>query len=103
MLDHDAIRCAYPEIRLIDDDRGCFSADGSAVTVDPTRVAAERARLDAEAANNAYRSARARAYPPIGDQLDALYHAVAEDPALKATFSLWVSSIESVKAAHPKP
>lgn len=43
-----------------------------------------------------YRRLRAAAYPPIGDQLDALWKGGAEAEAMKA-------QILAVKAAYPKP
>ena len=42
------------------------------------------------------RDARRSAYPPIGDQLDALWKGGAEMAAMK-------QKIDDVKSAHPKP
>jgi len=53
-------------------------------------------RLDAEEIATQYQRDRAAAYPPIGDQLDALYHA-GVFPADMAAL------IAAVKSAHPKP
>ena len=33
MLDHEAIRKAYPDAVVIDDDTGAFKADGSQITL----------------------------------------------------------------------
>lgn len=44
----------------------------------------------------AYRTERAAAYPPVGDQLDALFKAGLFPPELAA-------QIQAVKDAHPKP
>lgn len=44
----------------------------------------------------AYRDQRAAEYPPIGDQLDALWKGGAEQAAMK-------SQIEAVKLKYPKP
>lgn len=44
----------------------------------------------------AYRAARAAAYPPITDQLDALWKGGTEAAAM-------LERIRAVKAAHPKP
>jgi hypothetical protein len=43
----------------------------------------------------AYREKRAAEYPPVGDQLDALWKGGADAAAMKAT-------IESIKAKYPK-
>jgi hypothetical protein len=62
---------------------------------DPTEVEAEMLRLDAEEVANAYRGNRSAAYPPIGDQLDALYHAGVFPADMEA-------QIQAVKDAYPK-
>jgi hypothetical protein len=43
-----------------------------------------------------YREKRAREYPPIGDQLDALWKGGADATAMKAV-------VDAVKAKYPKP
>ena len=45
---------------------------------------------------NEYRKDRAAAYPAIGDQLDALFHAGVFPPEMAA-------QIQAVKDAYPKP
>ncbi len=67
------------------------------VDTPPTKeqVLAEVSRLEAEQAANAYKAQRAREYPPIGDQLDALYHAGVFPPEMAA-------QIEAVKNKYPK-
>jgi len=56
---------------------------------------AEIARLQAEALDNAYKGKRAAEYPPIGDQLDALWKGGAEAEAMLA-------KVQAVKAKYPK-
>ena len=53
------------------------------------------ALITAEAAN-AYKQKRREAYPDIGDQLDALFHAGVFPEEMAA-------QLQAVKAAHPKP
>jgi len=43
-----------------------------------------------------------RKYPKIGDQLDALFHAIDSDPDLKNKFSKFHSMIKEVKDDNPK-
>jgi hypothetical protein len=57
-------------------------------------IDAEVTRLQAEYDAQAY--ARARQYPSIGDQLDALFHAGVFPAEMAAT-------LQAVKDAHPKP
>lgn len=50
---------------------------------------------------DSYVSRRANAYPPIADQLDALWHAM--DQGLLPKIEPMYSSILAVKQKHPKP
>jgi hypothetical protein len=56
-------------------------------------VLAEVERLKVEAAANAYKEKRAKAYPSIVDQLDTLYH---------GGFDAWKATIDAVKNQYPK-
>ncbi len=47
-----------------------------------------------------YRTRRARAYPPIAEQLDALWHAM--DDGRLAKVAAFYDPIAAVKAANPK-
>lgn len=56
------------------------------------------------AINVDYRAKRREAYPPIGDQLDALWKALAADPsAIPAPAAEMLIKIQSVKQQIPKP
>ena len=37
-LDHDAIRKAYPEAAIVDDETGAFKEDGTEITLDQTLI-----------------------------------------------------------------
>ena len=71
---------------------------GEQVEIDltPAEVAsAEAATLAWEQRPNQYRTLRATAYPPIGDQLDDLFRQGAFSPEMAA-------QLKAVKTAHPK-
>ena len=76
--------------------------DGDTVTVTRTAVAKTEAELA-----SAYRDARRDAYPPLGDQLDALWKELnyrrlqGEDLVQDADDML--GAVLAVKQAHPKP
>tara|TARA_R110000823_G_C15748201_1_gene481600 strand:- start:28 stop:321 length:294 start_codon:yes stop_codon:yes gene_type:complete len=65
-----------------------------------TTTDAENSAIDAELvrlqALEDYQAPRKAAYPSVGDQLDALFHAGVFDDTMTAT-------IQAVKDAHPKP
>jgi hypothetical protein len=59
------------------------------------QIQAEIIRLENETTANAYKAKRAKEYPAIGDQLDALFHAGVFPPEMAAT-------IQAVKDKYPK-
>jgi len=67
------------------------------VQTEPTQaeINAEITRLQAEYDSNQYQRDRASAYPPIGDQLDMIYHAGLGGDAFQA-------AISAVKQEYPK-
>jgi len=93
-----AIRNTHPSIVKIvyHDPIEAFDASEKPVAIDMGLVATEIAVLEAAEYKVAYRGLRAMAYPPIGDQLDALWKGGAEQAAMKAR-------IDKVKADYPKP
>ena len=107
MLDHEAIRKAYPDVVSINDATGAFDKDDKPVTLEQSKIDAARTTLDAEAAAVKYKTDRTRngstTYPAIGDQLDLLWHAIDADTDLKSKFSAFYNSIKEVKDANPKP
>ena len=100
-LDHDAIRKAYPEAAIVDDETGAFKEDGTEITLDQTLIDAARVELD----KLNYRTDRTEngstVYASFGDQLDMLY---ADMLAGKLdTTGTWATHIKAVKDANPKP
>ena len=87
MNKHDAIYKTYPAIVTIRGDEA-FDADGNAVTYDEAAV---QAYIDA----NAYIAKRQAEYPPIGDQLDALWK--GGDAAAEM-----LAKVQAVKTKYPK-
>ena len=65
-MNHKAIYKLYPQVVTVDDTAGAFDKDGNKVEID---LAAVNAWQDIDA----YKAKRAAEYPPIGDQLDALW------------------------------
>ncbi len=87
-MNHKAIYALYPTVVSVDDTAGAFNAQGNKVEVD---LAAVNAWVDPEA----YIAKRVKEYPPIGDQLDALWkggEAAAE----------MLAKVQAVKAKYPK-
>ena len=83
----DALRTLYPNIVTTNGDIA-YDADGNEVAYDKAAV---QAYVDA----HAYIAKRAAEYPPIGDQLDALWKGGAEAEAMLA-------KVQAVKQKYPK-
>jgi len=86
-MSHEAIFILNPNIKVIRGDIA-YDADGNEVAYDKAAV---QAYVDA----HAYIAKRASEYPPIGDQLDALWKGGAEAEAMLA-------KVQAVKNKYPK-
>lgn len=105
MLDHEAIRKAYPDAVTVDDGTGAFKADGSKINLVQSKIDTARTTLNAEAAAVKYKTDRttdgSTTYDTIGNQLDMLY---ADMLAGKLdTTGTWATHIKNVKDSNPKP
>lgn len=86
-MNHEAVYALYSNVVIINDTTA-YDADGNEVTVDMTAV-------DAWVNPNQYQRDRAKEYPSIGDQLDALFHAGVFPEEMAA-------AIQAVKDKYPK-
>ena len=94
-MNHQAIYNTHPNVVSINDSTGCFDKDGNPVAITQSLVDEEVARMEAERLATEYQRQRAAEYPPIGDQLDALFHAgvFPEEMAAK---------LQAIKNKYPK-
>ncbi len=90
--DHEAIRKAYPNVFMIDDDTNTIvDADEKPVTINQSLVDAARVELN----KLLYQNDRASEYPDWQSQLDYIYHNGLDK---------WKTDIvDPVKAKYPKP
>ena len=87
-MNHNAIRAIYPQVVIIDDGEGAFDKDGNKVEIDLVLV-------NAWQDPDTYKFARAKEYPSIGDQLDALWK--GGDAAAEM-----LAKVQAVKVKYPK-
>lgn len=90
---HQAIYNTHPKAKSVHDNGGAFDIDGNPVEIDESLVAKETVKLQAEYKSKEYQ--QLRKYPPIGDQLDALWKGGAAAEEMRAT-------VMAVKTKHPK-
>ena len=93
MIDHIAIKKAYPDAGIIGDN-GVFKEDGTEITIVKSEVDKARAEIDAEYAALDYARKRAAEYPSVVDQLDDIYH---------NGIDAWKATIKATKDKYPKP
>jgi hypothetical protein len=87
-MNHKAVYALYPQVITVDGGAGAFDKDGNKVEID---LAVVNAWQDPDA----YKIARAREYPSIGDQLDALWK--GGEAAAKM-----LAKVQAVKEKYPK-
>tara|TARA_Y100001956_G_C4116912_1_gene185351 strand:- start:920 stop:1207 length:288 start_codon:yes stop_codon:yes gene_type:complete len=89
--DFIAIKEVYPETYRLGVD-GAFKEDGTAISINQSSINTKKVEL----ASKEYRTNRSFEYPPLGDQLDDLFH--------KGVFSdEMTAKIQAVKTKYPKP
>ena len=100
MLDHEAIRKAYPDAVTIDDGTGAFDKDGKSITLEQSKIDAARVTLNADYAKVKYKDDRQPLYPSLGDFADAMYwNSKGDSTKLEAYYA----ACEKVKPDNPKP
>ena len=65
-------------------------------------IEAKIAELANEPEQSQYAEQRRNAYPPIGDQLDMLWHSIDQNPELKQKYFDFYEAIKQVKVKYPK-
>ena len=100
MLNHKAIRRAYPNAVTIDDGTGAFDADGNQITLDQALVDAAAAEIQAELDATQYQRDRQPEYPSLAVLADALYWSNQGD---NTKLDEYYAACSAVKAKYPKP
>ena len=105
MLDHEAIRKAYPDAFVIDDGTGVLDKDGKSITLEQSKIDTARTELNTAALAIKYQTDRttdgSTIYATFGDQLDMLYKDMLAGKL--DTTGTWATHIKTVKDANPKP
>jgi len=87
-MSHEAIYALYPEVVTISNNIDAFDKDGNKVIIDVDSV-------NSWVNLYSYKNKRLSEYPPIGDQLDALWK--GGDAAAEM-----LSTIQAIKTKYPK-
>ena len=76
--------------------------ENGTTSISKADIEAKMAEVQAEYDANQYQKDRATDYPPIGDQLDMLWHSIDQNPKLKSVYFEFYEAIKAVKVKHPK-
>jgi len=68
----------------------------------PISKADIEAKMNKIGTESNYAQQRRNAYPPIGDQLDMLWHTIDKDITLQKRYFEFYQAIQSVKVKYPK-
>jgi len=68
----------------------------------PISKADIEAKMNEIGTESNYVQQRKNAYPPIGDQLDMLWHSIDQNPELKQKYFDFYEAIKQVKVKYPK-
>ena len=97
-LDHAAIRKAYPNVNLIDDEGSkILDSSGNVVDVEQSKINLAREELNSEYAALEYSRNRAKQYASLKEQMDMQYW-----DSVNGT-TTWKDHIAKVKSDNPKP
>ena len=95
-----------PRYKLVDGNRIQLTAEEEAIKNAQEKATAEREAKINKIANKSeqskYVQQRKNAYPPIGDQLDMLWHSIDQDGELQTKYFEFYQAIKAVKVKHPK-
>ncbi len=70
--------------------------------ISKANIEAKMNEMANEPEQSAYAQQRKNAYPPIGDQLDMLWHSIDQNPELKQKYFDFYEAIKQVKVKYPK-
>jgi len=99
-MDLQAIKKAYPNASLIDEEKGVFDSSGEEITTEESKISAARNEIDTEVAKVAYQTIRKTLYPSLGDFADAMYWNSKGD---SSKLTAYYAACEKVKTDNPKP
>jgi len=90
------------EVSVINNDVDQITWLNGTTPIPKADIEAKMAEMANEPEQSQYAQQRRNAYPPIGDQLDMLWHTMDKDMELQHKFYDFYQTIKKVKVAYPK-
>ena len=90
------------EISVIEEDVNSIIWENGTTPIPKADIEAKMNEMANEPEQSNYAQQRRNSYPPVGDQLDMLWHTMDKDNELQHKFYDFYQTIKKVKVAYPK-
>ena len=90
------------EVSVSGDDINTIVWENGTTPIPKADIEAKMNEMANEPEQSAYAEQRRNAYPPIGDQLDMLWHTIDKDILLQKRYFDFYQTIKKVKVKYPK-
>ena len=90
------------EVSVSDDDVNKIEWHNGTTPIPKADIEAKMEEVQAEYDANQYQRDRAIDYPPIGDQLDMIWHTIDKDAELQHKFYDFYQTVKKTKVKFPK-
>ena len=90
------------KVTVIGDDINKITWHDGTTPIPKADIEAKMNEMANEPEQSAYAEQRRNAYPPIGDQLDMLWHTIDKDILLQKRYFDFYQTIKKVKVKYPK-
>ena len=90
------------EVSVLDNDINKITWHNGTTPIPKADIEAKMNEMANEPEQSNYAQQRRNSYPPVGDQLDMLWHTMDKDNELQHKFYDFYQTIKKVKVAYPK-
>ena len=91
------------QVSVVEDDINQITwHDGNPTNITKADIEAKMNEMANEPEQSNYAEQRRNAYPPIGDQLDMLWHTIDKDEKLQGKYFDFYQTLKTVKIKFPK-
>ena len=90
------------EVSVINNDVDQITWLNGTTPIPKADIEAKMNEMANEPEQSQYAQQRRNSYPPVGDQLDMLWHSIDKDPQLKSKYFDFYEAIKAVKVKYPK-
>ena len=91
------------QVSVVEDDINQITwHDGNPTNITKADIESKMDEMANEPEQSNYAEQRRNAYPPVGDQLDMLWHTIDKDEKLQGKYFDFYQTLKTVKGKYPK-